>query len=288
MLEPLIDIQSVGFTYPARAGRSQASPATPALRGLSLSLARGEYLAVLGHNGSGKSTLARLCNALLLPDAGRVLVDGHDTADPTARSAIRDAVGIIFQNPDNQIIATLAEDDVAWGLAARGWPADRIRERVAWAMGALGIADLRQRAPQRLSGGQRQRLAIAGALALRPAAIIADESTSMLDPLARRGLVALLRQLCREHGIAILHVTHLLEEAAQADRVAVLEDGRLALEGPPAALFADLARLRRLRLAVPEPIELAARLRAAGLPIDPAALSPEAIAGELARVSGAA
>jgi energy-coupling factor transport system ATP-binding protein len=280
----LIDIRRVSFAYPSQAGHGAAVAAAPALRDVSLRIGPGEYLALLGHNGSGKSTLARLCNALLRPTTGQVLVQGHDTRDPAARNAVRDAVGMIFQHPDNQIIATVVGDDVAWGLAARGWPADLIRERVAWALAAAGIADLRDRAPHRLSGGQRQRLAIAGILALRPAVLIADEATAMLDPLSRAELVALLRRLNRAHGLTIIHVTHLLEEAAVADRVVALERGQVALDGPPAAVFADLARLRRLQLAVPAPIELAARLRAAGLAIDPAALTVESIAAEIARL----
>jgi energy-coupling factor transport system ATP-binding protein len=282
---PLIDIQQVSYSYPGRADVHGAVLPVAALRDVSLRIGRGEYVALLGHNGSGKSTLARLCNALLIPDRGRVLVAGRDTRDLSARRAIRDRVGMIFQNPDNQIIATVVEDDVAWALAARGMPAALIRERVAWAMAAAGIADLRGRPPHRLSGGQRQRLAIAGVLALRPDAIVADEATATLDPLGRRALVDLLRQLNREQGLTIVHITHLLEEAAEADRVAVMEAGALALDGPPAAIFADLGRLRRLRLAIPEPIELADRLRAAGVPIGPAALTAKAIAEELSNLA---
>lgn len=284
MTEPLIDLQCVSYSYPARASRYGTTPPVAVLQGLSMQIARGEYLALLGHNGSGKSTLARLCNALLLPDAGVALVAGMDSRAAANQRAIRDHVGMIFQNPDNQIIATVVEDDVAWGLAARGVAAREIRERVDWALAAVGIADLRGRAPHKLSGGQRQRLAIAGALALRPAALIADEATAMLDPLARREIVALLRRLNREHGLAIIHVTHLLEEVVAADRVVVLERGRVALDAAPAAVFADLERLRRLGLAIPAPIELAARLRASGLAIEPSALTTEAIVVELRRV----
>ncbi len=248
-----------------------------------MQVAAGEYLALLGHNGSGKSTLARLCNGLLVPERGNVRVAGHDTANPAARAAVRDMVGMVFQNPDNQIVATLVEDDAAWALAARGWPAEQIRERVTWALETCGIADLRGQAPHRLSGGQRQRLAVAGVLALRPQVLIADEATAMLDPLSRAALVALLRELNRAYGLTIIHVTHLLEEAALADRVLVLETGRVALDAAPAAIFADLRELARLRLEVPAPIELAARLRAAGQRIKPTALSVEAIAEEIIR-----
>jgi len=275
---PLIDIEQVSYSYPATTGDHVA-----ALRGVSLQIERGAYVALLGHNGSGKSTLARHCNALLPPDSGRVLVAGNDTRDRRFRREVRDRVGMIFQNPDNQIIATVVEDDVAWALAVRGMPAPLIRERVAWALAATGMAELRDRAPHRLSGGQRQRLAIAGVLALRPDAIIADEATAMLDPLARRATLDLLHALNRDHGIAIILVTHLLEEAARTQRVVVLEHGRIAFDGTPAAAFADLERMRRLKLAVPAPIELAARLRAAGFPLDPAALTVEAIAEEISR-----
>jgi energy-coupling factor transport system ATP-binding protein len=276
VVSPLIDIERISYSYPA-----PGSPA--ALREVSLRIEPGEYVALLGHNGSGKSTLARHCNALLLPGSGRVLVNGRDTRDQRYRREVRDQVGMIFQNPDNQIIATVVADDVAWALAARGMPAPQIRERVAWALAATGIAELRDYAPHRLSGGQRQRLAIAGVLALRPAAIIADEATAMLDPLGRRATLDLLGALHRDHGLAIILVTHLLEEAARAQRVVVLEHGRVAFDGTPAAIFANLERMRRLRLAVPAPIELVARLRGAGIPLDPGALTVDAIAEALAR-----
>jgi energy-coupling factor transport system ATP-binding protein len=279
-IAPIV-VQQVSYTYPVR--RRGAEPSAAALRDVSLQVASGEYVAVVGRNGSGKSTLARLCTALLAPDAGRVLVAGMDTRDPSLRQAIREHVGIVFQNPDNQIIATVVEDDVAWALAIRGWPAAQIHERVAWALAATGIADLRALPPHRLSGGQRQRLAIAGVLALRPQAIIADEATALLDPLSRGELVALLRQLNQEHGLTIIHITHLLEEATRAHRMVVLDRGQIALEGTPPAIFADLERLRQLDLAIPEPIELAARLRAVGMPLSPQALTLEAIAREIAR-----
>jgi energy-coupling factor transport system ATP-binding protein len=275
---PLIDIEQASYNYQAANGNPVA-----ALRQLSLRIERGEYIALLGHNGSGKSTLARHCNALLVPDSGRVLVAGNDTRDQRVRREVRDRVGMIFQNPDNQIIATVVGDDVAWALAVRGLPAPLIRERVDWALAATGISELRDRAPHQLSGGQRQRLAIAGVLALRPDAIIADEATAMLDPLARRATLDLLHALNREHGLAIILVTHLIEEAAHAQRVVVLEGGQIVFDGTPAAAFADLEQMRRLKLAIPAPIELAAALRASGMPLDPAALTVEAIADQISR-----
>ena len=286
--QPLIDIQEITYAYPvqkqdAAEDESQAL-STLALNGLSLQIQQGEYIAVLGHNGSGKSTLARHCNALLLPDSGRVLVSGMDTRERTLQRTIRDSVGIIFQNPDNQIIATVVEDDVAWALTMRGLPAPLIRERVSTALEAVGIAHLRRQQPHRLSGGQRQRVAIAGVLALRPHCIIADEATSMLDPLSRQDITTLLHQLNQDFGLTIIQVTHLLEEAALAQRVVVMERGRCVLEGAPAQVFADLELMSALKLAIPEPIALAARLRAAGLPIAQDAVTIEAIARELLHI----
>jgi energy-coupling factor transport system ATP-binding protein len=281
--EPLIDIQAISYRYPVqKKGHSGTQPAL-ALANVSLQVQRGEYLAVLGHNGSGKSTLARHCNALLLPDSGRVLVEGVDTRDEQKRHRVRDSVGIILQNPDNQIIATIVEDDVAWALAIRGYPVGLIRERVEYAMEAVGISHLRRWSPNQLSGGQRQRLAIAGVLALRPQCIIADEATAMLDPLSRQEIVHLLHQLHREHGLTIIHVTHLLEEVVSAQRMVVMESGRIVMEGTPAQIFADLERLRALKLAIPEPLELAARLRAAGVNLPLEAVTLETIVKELTR-----
>ncbi|GAC1519332.1 MAG: energy-coupling factor transporter ATPase [Ktedonobacteraceae bacterium] len=248
---------------------------------VSLQVQQGEYIALIGHNGSGKSTLARHCNALLIPSGGRALIARLDSTERSNWRAIRDTVGMIFQNPDNQIIATVVEDDVAWALTVRGLPAHVIEERVALAMQAVGIAHLRGLPPNKLSGGQRQRLAIAGVLALRPQCIIADEATAQLDPLSRQDIVTLLHRLNRNYGLTIIQVTHLLEEAALAQRIVVMEQGKIVMEGTPAHVFADLGRMRALKLAIPEPIELAARLRSAGFRISAGSLTVEAIAQEL-------
>lgn len=278
---PLIDVQHISYAYPAPKGKKGEIQPVVALREVDLQVQQGEYLVLLGHNGSGKSTLARHCNALLLPDCGQVLVAGLDTRDTSKQRTIRERVGIIFQNPDNQIIATVVEDDVAWALAVRGLPTEIIRERVDAAMAMVGITHLRQLPPHKLSGGQRQRLAIAGVLALRPQCIIADEATAMLDPLSRQEITRLLHQLNQEYGLTIMQVTHLLEEAALGQRVVVMEQGRIVLEGPPATIFADLERLRALKLAIPDPIELADRLRRAGVALSPTAVTIEAIAQEI-------
>ena len=282
-LSSLIDIEHITYTYPIQKKDTNESQPAPALQDVSLTVQQGEYLVVLGHNGSGKSTLARHCNALLLPDSGQVLVAGMNTREKAKQRAIRDMVGMIFQNPDNQIIATIVEDDVAWALTVRGLTPSLIRERVEEAMEAVGISHLQGLPPHRLSGGQRQRLAIAGVLALRPQCIIADEATSQLDPLSREEIVALLHQLNAEYGLTIIQVTHLLEEAAVAQRIVVMEQGQIVMEGTPATIFADLQRLRQLKLAIPEPIELANRLRHAGFPISQEALTVEAIAREIVR-----
>lgn len=276
---PLLDIQHVTYSYPG-------TNATAALRDVTLQIQPGEYVALLGHNGSGKSTLARHCNALLLPDQGSVRVMGWETTDVRKQRAIREAVGMIFQHPDNQLIATVVEDDVAWGLTMRGLPAELIRERVAEALAAVGIAHLSHLPPHKLSGGQRQRVAIAGILAMRPHCIIADEATAALDPLTRQEIIRLLVQLNREAGLAILHVTHLLEEIIQAERVVVMEHGTIIMDAPPATILSDIERLRGLRLAIPEPIALAVRLRDAGIPIATTALTVEDIAAELVQYLG--
>ncbi len=274
-----IDIQHVSYSYPTQV--TGVEKPQVALRDVNLHVQDGEYVVVLGHNGSGKSTLARLCNALLIPDTGHVLVNGLDTRDATTRRTIRDTVGMIFQNPDNQIIATIVEDDIAWSLTMRGFAPALIAERVNTALSAVGIAALRQLPPHRLSGGQRQRVAIAGILALLPKCIIADEATSMLDPLSRQEIVTLLHQLNKEQGLTVIQVTHLLEEAALAQRIVVMEQGQIVMEGTPAMLFADISRLRSLKLAIPEPIELATRLRTRGIPLSQEAVTVEAIAQEL-------
>ena len=273
---PLFSLERVTYRYP-----HEPAGARPALDSISLDVPRGEYLALLGHNGSGKSTLGRLLNGLLLPTSGAVRVAGMNTRAASSRATVRELVGMIFSDPDNQIIATQVEDDVAWGLAARGLPLNEIAVRVETALDAVGMTHARERAPHQLSGGQRQRLAIAGVLALEPACIVADEPTAQLDPQARLEVTGLLHQLHRERGLTVVHVTHLLEEAALADRIVVLDSGRIALSGTPATLFGDLDRLRALRLAIPDVAQLGERLRAQGVAVPPQALTPEMLVAAL-------
>jgi len=255
-----------------------AADGPPALDGVTLRVARGEHVALVGRNGSGKSTLARHFNALLIPQQGRVLVDGQDTRDRAAHRSIRDRVGMIFHNPDNQIIATTVGDDVAWGLMVRGMDRATIEARVAAALQTVGLQGSRDVAPEHLSGGQRQRLALAGILAVRPACIVADEATGLLDPRSRAEVVQLLAQLHTSLGITLVQVTHLLEETVFADRVVVLDAGKIVLAGRPGDVLAQPGRLRSLGVTPPDIAVLADALRHSGLPIPRDALTPAGLA----------
>jgi energy-coupling factor transport system ATP-binding protein len=256
----LIRVESVSVAYPVPGGRVQA------LADVSLDVHRGEWLTIVGHNGSGKSTLAKLLNGLVIPGRGSVTVDGLSTADDEQRKRIRQIVGMVFQDPDHQIVATIVEEDVAFGPENLGLPRVEINERVADAMRRLDIEDLRQRAPHQLSGGQKQRVAIAGVLAMHPAVLVLDESTAMLDPSGRAEVLEAAQALHRD-GVTIVAITHFMSEVVLADRVVVLAEGRVALEAEPRALFAQSGRLRELELDVPQITEIAARLRARGMDV---------------------
>lgn len=255
-MEPLIRVEGLHFTYLSGTGRP-----VPALRGIDLEIAAGEHVALIGPNGSGKSTLARLLNALLLPTSGRVFVKGMDTADPAFRQAIRQTVGMVFQNPENQFVATVVEEEVAFGPENLGVPEEELRARVEWALRVTGLSELRHRSPAHLSGGQKQRLALAGVLAMRPEVLILDEATSMLDPAGRRAVREIVAEL-HAAGMAVVSITQAMEEAAEAQRVIVLHEGRVALEGPPSRVFADPERLYALGLDLPPMVHLARMLRA--------------------------
>jgi energy-coupling factor transport system ATP-binding protein len=259
----LIEVDQISFAYPP--GPDGASHL--ALDQVTLSIQRGEFVAVLGMNGSGKSTLARHLNALLLPTAGVVRVDGMETREPKNLWPIRDRVGMVFQNPDNQIVAAVVEEDVAFGPENQGVPPDEILRRVEESLAAVGMLEHRERAPHLLSGGQKQRVAIAGALALRPACLVLDEPTAMLDPSGRAEVLDVVRRLNRDLGMAVVWITHFMEEAAIADRVVVMAEGKVQLQGTPREVFRQADRLRALRLDVPPAVHAAERLRADGLPI---------------------
>jgi energy-coupling factor transport system ATP-binding protein len=268
MVRPLITVRDLTFAYPAGTG-----DAPPALAGIDLDIAPGECLAIIGGNGSGKSTLAKHLNALLLPTAGEVRVDGVDTRDPEGAWLARQRVGMVFEHPDNQIVAAVVEEDVAFGCENLGLPPAEIRARVDRALQVVGLEHLRRHPPHQLSGGQKQRVAIAGVLAMQPRCLVLDEATSMLDPQGQQEVMEIAFHLCRHESLALVLITHAMEEAAMADRVVVLAGGRIALQGPPAEIFAREDELRRLRLEPPELARLGRALAAAGLAIPPGALT---------------
>lgn len=237
-----------------------------ALAGVDLHVAPGEFVCILGGNGSGKSTLAKHLNALLLPDRGAVTVDGYDTAEPRDVYRIRSTAGMVFQNPDDQLVASLIENDVAFGPENLGVPTDQLRQRVADALADVGLQGFDKRETAALSGGQKQRVAIAGVLAMEPAILILDEATAMLDPRGRKGLM----RVCREphdRGMTVVMITHFMEEAAQADRVIVLEDGHVACDGAPQDVLVQAELLERLNLDLPFAAELSLELQRRGVPV---------------------
>ena len=238
------------------------------LKDLSLTLEPGTFAAVLGHNGCGKSTLAKHMNGILLPTSGKMWVAGMDTADETKLYEIRQRVGMVFQNPDNQIVATIVEEDAAFGPENLGLPPEEIRRRVDDALKAVGMYDYRMHAPSQLSGGQKQRVAIAGIIAMRPSCIVLDEPTAMLDPKGRREVMKTIRLLNRNYGITIVLITHYMEEAAQADRVIVMDEGNILLDDTPEEVFSHVEQMKQIGLDVPQVTELVYELRQAGIPLD--------------------
>ncbi|MGN1223663.1 MAG: energy-coupling factor transporter ATPase [Ruminococcus sp.] len=238
------------------------------LKDISLSIQKGDFVALLGHNGSGKSTFAKHMNAILLPSAGTMTVDGIDTQDEEQRFTLRSHVGMVFQNPDNQIVATIVEEDVAFGPENLGIPPEKIRKRVDDALKAVDMYEYRQHAPSQLSGGQKQRVAIAGIIAMRPDCIVLDEPTAMLDPSGRQEAMKTIQMLNQDFGITVVLITHYMEEAAQANRVIVMDDGKVVLDDTPSEVFSHVEELKRLGLDVPQVTELAYRLRKAGCPVD--------------------
>ena len=266
----LIEIQNVSYAYEDAAAK--------ALNNVSLTINDGEFVAVVGHNGSGKSTLAKHLNALLLPTEGKVLVDGMDTVDEADTLSIRQRVGMVFQNPDNQLVTTIVEEDVAFGPENIGVPGNEIRARVDRALAAVGMEKYAHSAPNMLSGGQKQRIAIAGMLAMQPKVLVLDEATAMLDPKGRRDIIDLVTKLHRENGITVVMITQYMEEAIGADRVAVMSGGELILEGTPKEVFGQDELLHKHRLDVPVMQQLANRLNARGANLPKSILSVEEMA----------
>lgn len=276
-MSTMLRTENLTYSYPA--GEENEQP-TLALDGVTLAIERGSFTVILGHNGSGKSTLAKTFNAVLLPSGGRVYVDGMDTVDEKLLLEIRRRVGMVFQNPDNQIVATIVEEDVAFAPENLGVPPEEIRTRIDEAMKLAGIYEKREAAPYKLSGGQKQRVAIAGVIAMRPDCLVMDESTAMLDPHGRAQVMKTIRQL-RAAGITIVSITHYMEEAAQADRVLVMSRGRIVMEGTPEQVFSQTERLHGYHLDVPQAAELRDELVKAGIPMPENVITPDACAEEL-------
>lgn len=276
MSNTVISVKDVSFTY--------EEAAEPALSGVSLDVREGEFLAVLGHNGSGKSTLAKLLNALYLPTEGKITVCGLDTTDDDHLWDIRQQAGMIFQNPDNQIVATVVQEDVAFGLENLAVPHDEMLRRIDDALAAVRMTDFAESAPHMLSGGQKQRVAIAGILAMQPRVIIADEATAMLDPSGRREVLSTIRRLNREKGITVVWITHYMEEAAQADRVIVMNHGQVALTGAPRDVFEQVGKLREMHLDVPHMTDLAQDLRREGMPLPAGILTVDEMTEEVCKL----
>lgn len=264
----MIEAKGVEFQY-----EYPDEPPQKVLLGIDLAIEPGSFVALLGHNGCGKSTLAKHFNAMLLPTGGAVFVRGIDTTDEDRKYDIRSTVGMVLQNPDNQLVSTIVEEDVAFGPENLGIPPDEIRRRVDDALKAVGMYDYREHAPHKLSGGQKQRVAIAGVIAMQPDCIVLDEPTAMLDPKGRREVMETIRTLNRERGITVVLITHYMDEAVQADRVVVMDEGTVLMDGTPREVFSRVDELRRVELDVPQPTELCDALKKDGLPLPDGVLS---------------
>ena len=252
---PIISLKNVAFSYDKK---------TPVIKNLNLDINEGEYVAIIGANGSGKSTIAKLFNALLIPDAGEVLVCGLSSANKKNLFEIRKSVGVVFQNPDNQLVASIVEDDVAFGPENLGVKREEIKERIDFALNAVNMKEYRRFSPARLSGGQKQRIAVAGVLAVKPKVLVLDESTAMLDPRGRKDLLAVAKNL-NDNGMTVVTITHYMEEVLMANKVYVISDGEIALSGTPEEIFSDASKIKELGLELPESVYLANKLKNKGI-----------------------
>ncbi len=268
-----IKIENLSFRYRANG--------EDVLKELNLTVKEGEFVAVIGRNGSGKSTLAKLMNGLLLPTKGEVIVDGMKTTSKSDLFEIRKRVGVVFQNPDNQLVASIVEDDVAFGAENIGLSREEIGKRIDFALKAVGMEEFRQSTPTRMSGGQKQRIAIAGVLAVQPQVLVLDESTAMLDPGGRREVMSVVERLNRENGMSVILITHYMDEVAAADRVIVLSEGRVVLSGTPRAVFGCAELSEAYGLSLPVPAEIARILKKNGVPVSRETLSKEELSEEL-------
>ena len=264
MTENILEFQNVSFRYE---GNSEKEQFPLAVRNVSFAVKKGDFVAIVGHNGSGRSTLAKLSNSILLPKSGKVLVNGMDTADESLSYDIRRTVGVVFQNPDNQIVASVVEEDVAFGPENLGVPPEEIRKRVDNALKAVGMYEYRKHEPHKLSGGQKQRVAIAGMIAMLPECLVLDEPTAMLDPRGRKEVMDTILKLNREMGMTVVFITHFMEEAVRASRVIVMDNAEILMDGTPREVFRQADRVKAAGLDVPKPAELARALQKRGVPM---------------------
>jgi len=283
-MEKIIEAKDVWFHYQNEDFEEENAPIKQVLKGISLDIKRGEFVAVLGHNGSGKSTIAKHFNAILTADKGTILVDGIDASDDEKLFDIRQRVGMVFQNPDNQIVATIVEEDVAFALENLGVDPVEMRERVDDALKDVGMYKFREHAPHQLSGGQKQRVAIAGIIAMRPDCIVLDEPTAMLDPIGRKEVMKTIKKLNREHGVTIILITHYMDEAAKADRIVVMDSGKTILDGTPKEVFKNVELLKSVGLDVPQVTELAFGLRNNGIDIPDDIITEEECIEEIIKI----
>ena len=280
----MIRAEKLTFDYEKLDETGQAVSMKRAVDGVDLEVRSGEFVAILGHNGSGKSTLAKHINAILLPTEGTLWVDGMDTKDENRLWDIRQDAGMVFQNPDNQIIGTVVEEDVGFGPENLGVPTDEIWRRVEESLQAVGMLKYRKHSPNRLSGGQKQRVAIAGVMAMHPRCIVLDEPTAMLDPHGRRSVIRTVQKLNKEEQITVILITHYMEEVTEADRVFVMDDGKVVMQGTPKEIFSQVDRLKELRLDVPQATLAAYELQKRGFPLPDGILSNEELVEELCRL----